>query len=155
MWIRILTIMKLLPCLRSRKWVGYNPGQAVHLFSSWTPQPSVEPGTKASGGDCNDIFLTLSFCRTFNFHSVPLSLRHVLTLSHIFHWIISHLFHIAAHFSLVVLQHLCRQLLIIGVFQWKIPNFTLNDGTLIGHSVQQDLLQGHLGGFLVMRYSKI
>ena len=60
----------------------------------------------------------------------------------------SHLFHIAAHLALVTLQNFCRQLLISCVFRSKLPNFTLEDRTpvAITHPIQQDLLQGHLGG---------
>ena len=53
---------------------------------------------------------------------------------------LAHYFHLA----LVVLQHLCSQLLVTCVFRSKIPNFMFKDSTFVAHPVQQDLLEGHL-----------
>ena len=63
MWIRMICRRTLttLPCLTNRKWAGCSPGQAVRLFSSWTLQPSAEPGTNAWGR----YFPTLSHDYTF------------------------------------------------------------------------------------------
>ena len=70
---------------------------------------------------------------------------HIHTSSHIHAFVtFAYLLHIAAHLALVVLQHLCSQLLVTCVFRSKIPNFMFKDSTFVAHPVQQDLLKGHL-----------
>ena len=72
---------------------------------------------------------------------------HIHTSSHIHAFVtetFAYLLHIAAHLALVVLQHLCSQLLVTCVFRSKIPNLMFKDSTFVAHPVQQDLLEGHL-----------
>ena len=73
------------------------------------------------------------------FHTIIFSHNHTFLIK-----TIAHLFNIAAHLALVVLQHFSSQLLISCVFRCKIPNFLLKDSAFIAHPVQQYLLQGHL-----------